>query len=274
MRTASAIAIVLASAFVVHADTLYLRDGRTMRGTFISGNSQQIRFLPDRGRTQTFRISAVERMSFGEETPAAATSTPAHRDPYFRGSSGSSSSSGTYSSSESARSRASEANVVPAGTVVTVRMIDAIDSNNTDVGQTYRASLEAPIEVNGRTIAPRGADAVVRVERVKQSGTVAGREEIALVLSEIDANGRRLVPETEHAELSASSRKNESVKVIGGTAVVGAIIGAIAGGGKGAAIGAASGAGAGAAIQAIRGQRIQVPSETRLDFTLAQALRY
>ena len=61
--------------------------------------------------------------------------------------------------------------------------------------------------------------------------------------------------------------------MIGGTAVVGAIIGAIAGGGKGAAIGAASGAGAGVAIQAIRGQRIQIPSETKLDFTLAQPLR-
>jgi hypothetical protein len=60
--------------------------------------------------------------------------------------------------------------------------------------------------------------------------------------------------------------------VIGGGAVVGAIIGAIAGGGKGAAIGAATGAGAGAAVQAVRGQKIEIPSESMLDFRLAQPL--
>jgi hypothetical protein len=60
--------------------------------------------------------------------------------------------------------------------------------------------------------------------------------------------------------------------VVGGTAAFGAIIGAIAGGGKGAAIGAASGAGAGAAVQAVRGAKVKIPSETRLEFTLKQPL--
>jgi hypothetical protein len=153
-------------------------------------------------------------------------------------------------------------------------MIDAIDSNETDIGRRYRASLDEPLVVDGRTVAARGADATVEVVRAEQSGTFSGREEIALRLSEVFANGRRLTPATQDAEVSAKSRSKESATVIGGTAVVGAIIGAIAGGGKGAAIGAASGAGAGAAIQAIRGQRIKVPSESRLDFTLAQPLRY
>ena len=248
---------LLLSGFILQGDTLYLRDGRTLRGTFISGNSRQLRFLAEGGRTQQFSVTAVDHIVFGD---AAATN------------------SSTLSSSRSAsgtRTRTSDsASVVPAGTVVTVRMIDAIDSNQTDVGQKYRASLDDPIVVDGRTIAPRGADATVEVTKVDQSGTVAGREEIALVLAEVVANGRRLRPETQHAEVSAKSRKEESAKIIGGTAVVGAIIGAIAGGGKGAAIGAASGAGAGVAIQAIRGQRIQVPSESRLDFTLAQPMRF
>jgi hypothetical protein len=62
--------------------------------------------------------------------------------------------------------------------------------------------------------------------------------------------------------------------VIGGTAAVGAIIGAIAGGGKGAAIGGLAGAGAGTTAQVItKGQRVKIPSETRLTFTLDQPVR-
>jgi hypothetical protein len=55
---------------------------------------------------------------------------------------------------------------------------------------------------------------------------------------------------------------------------VGAVIGAIAGGGKGAAIGAASGAAVGAGSQVLlKGQRVRIPSETRLTFTLEQPSR-
>jgi hypothetical protein len=52
---------------------------------------------------------------------------------------------------------------------------------------------------------------------------------------------------------------------------VGAIIGAIAGGGKGAAIGAGAGSAAGAGVQVFtRGQQVKVPSETLLEFRLQQ----
>jgi hypothetical protein len=249
---------------LVQADTLYLRDGRAIRGTFISGNSREVRFLPDGGRTQRYTIGTVDRISFTDGTAAASQSAGAYGS---TAASTDTSTRRTYGSSS--RSRANEP-AIPAGTVVTVSLIDAVDSNETDVGRRYRASLDEPVVVDGRTIAPRGADATIEVVRVDQSGTVSGREEIALALTEVVANGRPIPVETQHAEVSAKSRSKDSAKVIGGTAVVGAIIGAIAGGGKGAAIGAASGAGAGVAIQAIRGQRIQIPSETKLDFTVAQ----
>ncbi|MBC8165280.1 MAG: hypothetical protein H7Y20_05330 [Bryobacteraceae bacterium] len=114
----------------------------------------------------------------------------------------------------------------------------------------------------------------MQVVKVDQGRAIGGREEIALQLIEINANGRRLNPVTQDAQISANSRGSENVKVIGGTAALGALIGAIAGGGRGAAIGAASGAGAGAAVQAVRGQKLEVPSETQLTFSLSQPLRY
>lgn len=52
---------------------------------------------------------------------------------------------------------------------------------------------------------------------------------------------------------------------------MGGAIGAIAGSGKGAAIGAVVGAGSGTAGQVLtQGQQINVPSETVLNFTIAQ----
>ena len=250
--------VLAGSSLLAHADTLYLRDGRTVRGTFLSGTSRTIRFVPEGGRAQNYAIGSVDRVAFGDAGTARTSSrstAPGAAD---------------YSRTNSSPARGRLANdAIPAGTVVTVRMIDPIDSDNTDAGQTFRASLDEPLVVDGRTLAPQGADATVKVERVDQSGTFSGREEVAVVLSEIRANGRVYTPQTNHAELAAKSRKDETVKIVGGTAVVGAIIGAIAGGGKGAAIGAATGAGAGAAVQAIRGQRVQIPSETRLEFTVA-----
>ena len=51
-------------------------------------------------------------------------------------------------------------------------------------------------------------------------------------------------------------------------------LGGIFGGGRGAAIGAASGAGAGGAVQVLtKGQRVRIPAETRLSFTLQNAVR-
>ena len=138
-------------------------------------------------------------------------------------------------------------------------MIDSVNSDKTDVGDTYKASLDSPIVVGDRTLAPRGADATVRVAKLDEGGLISGKEEIALVLNDIAINGRRYRVESQDTALSNESRTKENATVIGGGAVLGAIIGAIAGGGKGAAIGAATGAGAGAAAQVIRGETDRNP---------------
>lgn len=242
--------ILIALTFVpLWADTLYLRDGETLNGVFQGATSREIRFRVEAGPVRRIGITEVRNLVIGN----GQTASTVPRSP------------------EMSRSRTPSAEV-PTGTTVTVRTIDPISSDSSNVGATYRASLAEPLVLEGRTVAPKGADATIKVVEVKQSGTLTGREEIALVLSEIRADGRTLVPNTSHATVSAKSRKNETAKVVGGTAIVGAIIGAIAGGGKGAAIGAATGAGAGVAIQAIRGQRIEIPSESTLDFTLSEPL--
>ncbi|MBC7927474.1 MAG: hypothetical protein H7039_17645 [Bryobacteraceae bacterium] len=269
------------SASVLQADTLYLRDGQSVRGTFISGTSQAIRFLPDGGRTQNYPIQGVDRLSFGDSDNSSTSSASGDRyrnddrsrnnDDRLRNNDDRLRDNDGFRNS-AARSRNAN-DEIPSGTQVSIRMIDSINSNQTDVGRKYRASLEQDLVVDGRVIAARGADATVEVVRVNQARAISGREEVALALTEINANGRRLNPVTENAEITSNSRGSENVKVIGGTTALGAIIGAIAGGGKGAAIGAASGAAVGAGAQAVRGQKLEVPSETQLLFTLSQPMR-
>jgi hypothetical protein len=153
-------------------------------------------------------------------------------------------------------------------------MIDGVDSEVSQVGQTFQASLDEPIMLNGETVIPRGADVVAKLVEDKQSGKVTGRTELTMDLVSIRVNGRMVDLNTEEVTTSSESRTNKSAKVIGGTAAVGAILGGIFGGGKGAAIGATSGAGAGTAVQVMtKGQRVKIPAETRLSFTLQNALK-
>ena len=58
---------------------------------------------------------------------------------------------------------------------------------------------------------------------------------------------------------------------VGGGALLGTVLGAIAGGGRGAAIGALAGGAAGAGTQVLtRGPKLDIPSETVLSFRLDQ----
>jgi len=79
---------------------------------------------------------------------------------------------------------------------------------------------------------------------------------------------------TQDVVKESSSRGARSAKVIGGTTALGAVLGGIAGGGRGAAIGAGSGAAVGTGAQVITsGQRVKIPSESRLVFTLTNGIR-
>jgi hypothetical protein len=154
-------------------------------------------------------------------------------------------------------------------------MIDAVDSDTNRVGQTFHASLDQPVMVDGNAVIPRGADAVVKLVDLKDSGKVTGRDSLTLSLQSVTINGRMVDLNTQSVSQESGSQGAKTAKVAGGTAAVGAIIGAIAGGGKGAAIGAGAGAAAGAGSQVILGgQRVRIPSETRLTFVLDNPTKF
>jgi hypothetical protein len=250
------------------ADTLTLKDGRVFNGTYLGGSARQIR-MEVGDNIQTFEIERVASIQFGpaaaaSPAPAAEAAPPAppERSNVFR----------PDSSSDTAAPQSGIE--LPQGTALTVRMIDPVDSQVNRIGETFRASIDEPVVVGSQQVIPRGADVIVKLVDDKQSGKITGKTELTLDLVSVTVSGRVIDVNTQAVTRESGSRTARSEKVIGGTAVLGTIIGAIAGGGKGAAIGAASGAGVGTAAQvATKGQRVHIPSETRLTFTLEYPVR-
>jgi hypothetical protein len=157
---------------------------------------------------------------------------------------------------------------VPSGTQIVVRLIDGIDSEKSQEGDSFRASLDEPLTVNNEVLAPKGADATVKLVESKESGKLTGRTELTVELVSVTVSGKPVVFNTSSVSQSSGSQGKKTAETAAAVGAVGAIIGAIAGGGKGAAIGAGAGAAAGAGSQVfLGGQRVRIPSETVLTFT-------
>jgi hypothetical protein len=162
---------------------------------------------------------------------------------------------------------------IPSGTTLAVRLVDPIDSETSQLGQTFHATLDSPLAVEGEVAIPAGYDVEGHIVDVKSAGKFAGQSVVALQLDRISAGGKFYNLQTDQYRRQGSSRGKNTATKVGAGAGIGAIIGAIAGGGKGAAIGAAAGGGLGGGVQAAtKGQQIKLPSETVLNFTLQAPL--
>jgi hypothetical protein len=158
---------------------------------------------------------------------------------------------------------------IPAGTTLAVRLVDELDSEKNQPGETFHATLNSPLSVEGDIAIPAGYDVEGHVVDVKSAGKFAGQSLLVLQLDRIAVNGKSYAVQTDQYKRQGSSRGKNTAEKVGAGAAIGAIIGGIAGGGKGAGIGAAAGGGLGGGVQAAtKGQQIKLPSETVLNFTL------
>ena len=173
-----------------------------------------------------------------------------------------------------AYSYAAGARTLAAGTEITVRTVESIDSQKVEPGREFRASLSTPIMVGNEELDPRNVDATIRLVEETDSGKFTGKAELKLELVSLRINGKDLAINSSTVTESSGSRGTRTAKSAAAVGALGAIIGAIAGGGKGAAIGAGAGAAAGGGAQVfMKGQRVYVPSETLLTFTTRDAVR-
>jgi hypothetical protein len=164
---------------------------------------------------------------------------------------------------------------LPSGSEITVRLIDSVDSERNSEGDRFKASLEDPLSIGGQEVAPKGADAVVRLAREKESGKLTGKAELTLELVSVTVNGKEVPVTTNSVTEASGSRGARTAKSAAAVGAVGAIIGAIAGGGRGAAIGAGAGAATGAGAQVLlKGQRVRIASETLLTFITSEPAKF
>ena len=294
------ICLFVAAAALLQADTLLLKDGTRLEGSFVGGNSHSVRFAVN-DQVNSYQINDIESIHFASGPPPGASEPPprnpqagtyppyapaapaapvkaeAPAAPAYATAQGGDAfaNAPAYNAQAPTAPPATPAIQIPAGTQIVVRMIDAANSERDKLGQSYRASVDEPVMVNGQTVIPRGADATATLVDLQQSGKIEGRTVLTLDLKTVTAGGKTYDITTTGVPEASKSRGARSAKTIGGGAVLGAIIGAAVGGGKGAAIGAGSGAAVGTAAEiATSGQKVKIPAETRLTFTLQNPLSF
>ncbi len=159
---------------------------------------------------------------------------------------------------------------IPAGTTIEVRIIESLTSEKAQVGDVFHATLTEPLVIEGREMYPKGADVVGRITEAHASGRLSDPGVLALEITAISYGGRTTPVRVEPYTLRGESHTKSNVGKIGGGAALGAVIGAIAGGGKGAAVGTVVGAGAGTGVAAASGKKdATIESEAVLSFVVA-----
>ncbi len=160
--------------------------------------------------------------------------------------------------------------VLPAGTLIMVRLTDLLSSDRNKAGDGFTAILDQPLVAQGWVVARRGQTVFGQVAESQKAGRVQGVSQMAVELKQFVAvDGAQMPMRTELVQSSAGTSREHDAVGIGTTTGIGAVIGAAAGGGEGAAIGAAAGAVAGiAGVLSTRGRATELYPETLLTFRL------
>jgi hypothetical protein len=270
-------------------ETITLRDGSTFDGRMVRATERSITFRDNSGQMHEFDVDRVQSIRFndhgwrqgnssgnngyqenngyqgnynngyGPPPPPADNSNGAYGNNYPNG---------VYAQGGGYTNSAGPM-MLSAGTQIAVRTDEYIDTREAQ-GATYPAEVAADVlSPDGKVLIPRGAQATLVVRRLPDNNVV-------LDLSSVQVNGRRyaLDTSTAHGDRNQGVGMNKRTgEFVGGGAVLGTLLGAIAGGGKGAAIGALAGGAAGAGTEVLtRGERVKVPAETVLTFRLDRPL--
>ena len=193
--------------------------------------------------------------------PSAASDTASSRSP---------SSSASANRAEAPKPRPI---IVPADTRISVVLDQPVGSKRSTTGETFTATVEASVEVDGTVAIPKGARTTGIVKEAKAAGRFKGGAVLELALTSVTLGDKDYEIATSAPAVTTKGKGKRTATMVGGGAGGGAAIGAVAGGGKGAAIGALIGAAAGTGGAGLSGNRdITLPAETALSFKLLEPL--
>jgi hypothetical protein len=240
---AALFALCLFFASMADADMLTLTNGQVIYGVFMGRANDVVQFLGPDGTTRSYPTAQVAALTFGpipspsQQAAMAAPPVPTQT-------------------------------TVPSGTFMLVTMSETLDTKTAQTGQVFTATLATNLAANGYVVARQGTTVYGTVVAVSSARRMFGKSKISLQLTQIVINGNPVPITTDTYDSDGKSSTGRTARRLLGGAGLGAGIGAIAGNaGEGAAIGALSGAFF-SAVQ--RGNQVQIPAESQLDFTLTQ----
>ena len=244
----AAAAVATIGAATLSADRVKLRSGKIVDGDFMSADVTRVRLLLADGSVAEFPLADISALEFTARKPKPKPLPPP--DP--------------------ANEPAPVA--IPMGTVLSVRLTQAIDVDAAQAGMTFKAVLDDPVMLGGKVVIPRNASVTLQAVKVEQAGNFKGSDKVTLKANSIGFGGRRYELVTAYVEQKGAGETKKTRRKVAGGAGLGAAVGAIAGGGTGAAIGAAAGAATGAVVASKGTEHLTLPAETRLQFTLDAAV--
>jgi hypothetical protein len=164
-----------------------------------------------------------------------------------------------------------DAAVVPSGSILRVRINQGMNSKNTAPGTTFDGVVLSSVFAGNAIAIPRGASFQGTVVTAHSAGELSGKGELKLQLTSVTFGGKTYPVVTDFWWHQGVDKTGNTVGNTVGLAGVGALIGAVAGGGVGAAVGAGVGGVAGLGVSSASGRgEASLPSEAIVTFHLTQ----
>jgi hypothetical protein len=164
-----------------------------------------------------------------------------------------------------------DAVVVPSGSVLRVRINQGMTSKNTAPGTAFDGFVLSDVVAGGSIAIPRGASITGTVVDAHTAGQLGGKGELKLQLTNVSFGGRTYPVATDFWWHQGIDKTGNTVGTTVGLASVGALIGAVAGGGVGAAVGAGVGGVAGLGVSSASGRgEAALPVEAIVTFHLTK----
>ena len=234
------IAIILMGSVAI-SDTLMLKDGRVLTGSYKSGTASTIEFESD-GSTKTYPLSTIISVTF-QRSNAVPSPEQNFQKP---------------------APLPIQGGTINAGTKLMVRTETALVTGKVKTGDRFTALLEADIVVDGNVIAARGSKVYGRVVESKKAGRIRGVAKLVIDLTDIMIGGQLYPLVTE--QIGHEGQRSGTLKKIALGAATGGVIDGSDGAGKGAAVGA------GVAVLT-KGKQISIPEKSLMEFRITQTLQ-
>jgi hypothetical protein len=163
---------------------------------------------------------------------------------------------------------------VPEGATLPLVLETAISSATSRSGDLIVARLAEDVRVGERVVVPAGTEVRGLVTAAVPSGRVKGLARLAFDFDTLVLKGKEHSIGTKPVDITAANSHKRDAVIIGGGAGAGAIIGAIAKGGKGAAVGGLIGGATGTGVVlTTKGKEVALGTGTRVTVRLTRETR-